>query len=176
MFSHETIRGHQVECLHIPQQCPVAKLAFGNCSWTGSYSDIKGHVKENHLELCCEYIEGDFKFLYRITNDMNVFCFIFAYNEIFFSSFEGKSNLFYAVLLYVGPPENAAKYKYKVEFVNKDDTEGVTIIHLTRSYNEGLYDVYDKGNCGKLHFHEVSRLKDKEDNVKFRLEIIRVGN
>jgi hypothetical protein len=35
-----------------------------------------------------------------------------------------KDDIFYAVLMYVGPVENAAKYKYKVEFVNKDDTEG----------------------------------------------------
>jgi E3 ubiquitin-protein ligase SIAH1 len=176
LFNHDTVGKHQKICLHIPQNCPVAKLAFGKCSWTGSYSDIKGHLKENHAEVCCEYVEGDFKFLYSLTKHMEIFCFIFAYNEIFFSLFQVKHDIFYAVVLYVGPVGNAAKYKYKVEFVDEDDTEGVTIMHLTRFCYEDLDDVYNSGNCGKLHYDVVSRLKDKEGNVKFKLEIIRVGN
>jgi hypothetical protein len=175
MFSHGTIVGHQVNCQHIPQKCPVARLVFGNCSWTGSYSDMKGHLKENHLEECCEYVEGDFKYLYVLNNCMKIFCFIFAYNEIFFSFFRENQGIFYAVLQYVGPPENAAKYKYKVEFVNKDDTEGVTIMHLTTSSDVELNDVYRLGSCGKLLFDVVNRLTDLQGNVKFKLEIIRVG-
>jgi uncharacterized protein involved in type VI secretion and phage assembly len=58
------------------------------------YSDIKGHLKENHLEECCEYVESDFKFLYRLTKYMKIFCFIFAYNEVFFPSFQGEDDTF----------------------------------------------------------------------------------
>jgi hypothetical protein len=149
---------------------------YAYCNWTGSYNDIKGHVRENHLDECCEYIEGDFKFLYGLNTQTKFFYFIFACNEIFFSVFEEKDNTFYAAVLYVGPAENAAKYKYKVEFVNKDDTEGVTIMHLTRSSGENLDDVYKSGKCGKLHYDVVSRLKDEKGNVKFKLEINIVGN
>jgi hypothetical protein len=162
--------------MYIPQVCPVAKLAFGECSWTGSYNDIKRHLQENHLEERCEYVEGDFKFLYKLTSHVKYCCFTFAYNEVFFSLFQEKDNIFYAVLLYVGPPENAAKYKYKVEFVNKDDTEGVTVMHLTGSFDENLDDVYSSGECGKLRYDVVSRLRDEEGKVKFKLEIIKVGN
>jgi len=178
-FSHDNIVGHQAKCRYIPQVCPVAKLAIGKCSWTGSYDDIKGHLEENHLEVCCEYVEGDFKFLYNLPSygsGIKLFCFIFAYNEVFFSLFLAERNVFYAVLLYVGPPENAAKYKYIVEFVNKDNTEGVTVMHLTRSSDENLDDVYNSGKCGKLLYEVMSRLKDEKGNVKFKLEISRVGN
>jgi hypothetical protein len=176
MFSHGTVGGHQVKCLHIPQKCPVSKLAFGNCSWTGSYSDIKGHLKENHLEECYEYVEGDFKYLYRLTSGMKFFCFIFAYSEIFFYLFQQKDHIFYNVLLYVGPAENAAKYKYKVEFVNEDNTEGVTIMYVTRCYDEDLDKVYGSGGCGKWPYEVMNYLKDKEGNVKFRLEIVSVSD
>jgi hypothetical protein len=144
--------------------------------WTGSYNDIKEHVKENHLAACYEYVEGDFKFLYGLDTGMKFFCFILAYNEIFLSIFEEKDNIFYAAVLYVGRAENAAKYKYKVEFVNTDDTEGVTIMHLTSRSDRYLDDVYRSGNCGKLHYDVVSRLKDEKGNLKFKLEVIRVGN
>ena len=175
-FSHDKTAGHQATCRYSPQVCPVAKLAFGNCSWTGSYNDIKGHLKENHLEECCEYVEGDFKFLYKLTNYMKWFCFIFAYNETFFSLFKATSDTFYVVLLYIGPSENAAKFKYKVEFVDKDNTEGVTVMHLTRSFDEDLDNVCSSSKCGNLRYDVVNRLRDEEGNVKFKLEIIRVAN
>ena len=107
---------------------------------------------------------------------MKYFRFMFAYSEIFFSLFLTKNSIFYAVLLYVGPSENAAKYKYKVEFVNEDNTEGVTVMHLTRSSGENMDDLYRSGKCGMLDFDVVSRLKDEQSNLKFKLEIIRIGN
>jgi E3 ubiquitin-protein ligase SIAH1 len=174
-FNYNTIGKHQDICPYIPQKCPAAKLAFGNCSWTGSYSDMKKHLKENHLELCCEYVEGDFKFLYGVCPQLRCFCFIFAHSEIFFSFFEENDNIFYAVLMYVGPAKNAAKYKYKVEFVDEDNTEGITVMHFTKWYNEGLQDIYASDKYGMLCYDQVSRLKDKISNVKYKLEIMRVG-
>ena len=176
MFSHAKIASHQATCRYIPQVCPFPKLAIRNCGWTGSYNDIKGHLKESHLEECCEYVEGDFKFLYKLTSGMECFCFIFAHNEVFYSLFQEKDNIFYAVLLYVGPAENATKYKYKVEFVNKDDTEGISVMHLTRSSDENLGNLYKSCNCGNLYYDVVRRLKDEEGNLKFKMEIIRIGN
>jgi hypothetical protein len=173
-FKHYKIFGHEAICRYSPQVCPVTKLAIGNCSWTGIYSDIKGHLKENHLEVCCEYVEGDFKYICYL-NDMKFFRFIFAYNEIFFSLFLEKDSVFYADLQYVGPSENAAKYKYKVEFVNKDDTEGVTVMHLTRSAGDNLNEFYRSSKCAKLHYDVVNRLRDEQGYLKFKLEIIRVG-
>jgi len=174
-FNHDKIAGHEATCQYIPQTCPVPKLTFGYCSWTGSYSDIKGHLKEDHVEECCEYVEADFKFLYKLTVGMKCFRFIFPYNEVFFSLFQEENNIFYAVLLYVGPAENAAKYKYRVEFVNKDNTAEVTVVHLTGRSGEYLEDVRRSGACGKLLYDVVSSLKDEEGNVKLKLEIISVG-
>ena len=176
IFEHDKIVGHQATCLYSQQVCPVAKLAIGTCSWTGSRKDIKGHLQENHLEVCCEYVEGEVKFIHKLDTYMKLFCFIFAYNEVFFSLFHWEISIFYIVLLYVGPSENAAEYKYKVEFVNKDDTEGVTVMHLTRSSDENLEDLYNSCNCGKLHSGVVSGLKDKNGNLKFKMEIIKIGN
>jgi hypothetical protein len=49
-------------------------------------------------------------------------------------------------------------------------------MHLTRSSNESLDNVYISGKCGKLHYGVANPLTDEEVNVKFKLEIIRVGN
>jgi hypothetical protein len=52
IFDHDKIAGHQAKCWYSLQVCPFAKLANGNCSWTGSYDDIRGHLKEIHPEKC----------------------------------------------------------------------------------------------------------------------------
>ena len=74
---------------------------------------------------------------------------------------------------YIDLLENAAKYTYKVEFVNKDNTEGVTIMCLTRSADENLRDIYRPGNGWKLRCNVLSRLGDEEGYLYFKVEIIR---
>jgi len=49
-------------------------------------------------------------------------------------------------------------------------------MHLTRRSDEHLDDLYRSGDCGKLHYNVVNRPKDEEGNLKFKLEIIRIGN
>ena len=53
----DAIVGHQAKCRYSPQVCPAAELATGNCSWTGSYSVIKGHFHSKRrikrLNFCC---------------------------------------------------------------------------------------------------------------------------
>ena len=176
VFEHDKIVGHQATCLYSQQVCPVAKLAFGTCSWTGCYKDIKVHLQENHSEVCCEYVEDDVKFMYNLTDGMKLFCFILAYNEIFVPVFQEKDNVFYAVVLYVGAAEKAAKYKYRVEFVNEDDTEGVTVMHLTRSSVENLFNIYTYGRCGKLHYDVVGRLANTMSRLKYKIEILKAGD
>jgi len=114
--------------------------------------------------------------MYNLTVGMKLFCFILAYNEIFVPVFQEKDNVFYAVVLYVGAAEKAAKYKYRVEFVNEDDTEGVTVMHLTRSSVENLFNIYTYGRCGKLHYDVVGRLANTMSRLKYKIEILKAGD
>ena len=77
---------------------------------------------------------------------------------------------------YIGTPENAVKYKYKVKFVNGNNTEGFTVMHMTRSFDEVVDDIFKSGNCGKLHYDVVNRLQTQKGDLKFKLEILRVGD
>jgi hypothetical protein len=131
---------------------------------------------QKHRGECYKYVVGNVRTIEKIGPRMCVSEFVFALNEVFFLRFQTNSDTLYAVLLYVGPSENAAKYKYKIEFINKDDTEGVTVMHLTRSFDENLDDIFKSGNCGKLHYDVVSRLENKERVLKFKTKIFRVGD
>jgi len=106
---------------------------------------------------------------------MRVSQFVFALNEVFFLIFHANDDTFYAVLQYIGPAENAAKYKYKVKLIDKDNTESVTVMHLTRSFDENLDDIFKAGNCVKVHYDVVRRLGTEEGGLKFKTRIFRVG-
>jgi len=43
-------------------------------------------------------------------------------------------------------------------------------------FYENLDDMYGASTCGTLHYDMVSRPKDEEGTMKFKLEIIRVGD
>jgi hypothetical protein len=102
--------------------------------------------------------------------------FLFAFNELFFQRFQRTGDIFYVSVCYVGHTENAAKYKYKVKFVNEDNTEGVWVKHLTSSFNTELMDLLRSTNCWKLHYDEVSHLTNEEADLKYKIEILRVGD
>jgi len=176
VFVHDTVREHQQRCHYRPQTCPVYKLPNVKCSWCGIYNDIKKHLMEEHRGDCYEYVDGKFRVLRNIEPCMILSRFVFALNEVFFLRFQANSDTLYAVLMYIGPAENAAKYKYKVKFVNKDDTESVTVMHLTRSFDENLDVVFKSGNCVKLHYDVVSRLETKERVLRYKTVIFRVGD
>jgi hypothetical protein len=83
--------------------------------------------------------------------------------------------MFSVVVQYIGPAENAAKYKYMVKFVNKYNTDGSTEMNRTRSFDENLENIFKSGNCGMIHFDVVSRLTAQKAYMKFELEILKVG-
>jgi hypothetical protein len=147
----------------------VCKGLNVKCSWTGICNDIKKHLLEEHRGECYENVDGIFRVVSNIEPCMILSQFVFALNEVFVLRFQANRDIFYAVLLYIGPAENAAKYKYKVKFVNKNHTEGVTLMHLTRSFDENLDDIFKSGNCGKLHYDVVRRLDSKDGGLKFNL-------
>jgi hypothetical protein len=131
---------------------------------------------EKHRGDCYEYVGGKYRVLKNIAVPMSLSQFVFALNEVFFLRFQANNDTLYAALQYIGPAENAAKYKYKVKFANKDNTEGVTVMHLTRSFGDKLDDVFKSGNCGKVHYDVVRRLRDESFKLKFKIEILRVGD
>jgi hypothetical protein len=38
--------------------CPVHKLNLGICTWTGTASDMKTHLKEAHIDICVDLRDG----------------------------------------------------------------------------------------------------------------------
>ena len=173
-----TLVEHQAKCPNGKLTCPAVKhpLNIQPCDWTGNYKEVKNHLMEKHLEMCVDYGEVESRTLHEFSTLCGFHKFVFVYDEVFFRTGGMMNDMFYVVVQYIGQPENAAKYQYRVKSVNKVNTEGVTDIHLARSFNENLDEVFKSENCWKLHFDVVSSLQTQEGDLKFRLEILKVGN
>jgi hypothetical protein len=139
--------------------------------WIGNYDQLKNHLKEKHGDKCYDYGEAELRTVKGFHNISEYYEFIFAFNEVFFKKFVHRGDSFHISVFYIGHTENAAKYKYRVEFVNEDNTAAVSVMHLTSSFNEELKRSLSFPTYWKLHFGEVSHLTNKEADLKYKIEI-----
>jgi hypothetical protein len=112
--------------------------------------------------------------LIRVTPDTKHSKLIFTQNDIFFSCSEIQNGIFYSVLQYVGPADNAVKYQYKLEFFNKERTETLAVTLLARSLDEDLSEVYNSGNCVKLYPEQFNRFVNERSELEFSIDVMTV--
>jgi hypothetical protein len=177
VFAHDKLNEHTAICRYGKLKCPTDRLSSiweQKCGWTGKYNEVKNHLMEKHLEDCIDYGEVESRSFHNHGTPAWFNKYVFVYDEVFFRKFDDNNGIFYVDLQYIGPAENAAKYKYKVKFVNEDNTEGVTVMHLARSFDEECEKVFKLENCGTLQSDVVKRLKTPQGCLKFKLEILKV--
>ncbi|PSN35350.1 hypothetical protein C0J52_22156 [Blattella germanica] len=175
-FSPGQIASHHASCRFSPQVCPLEKLRKVKCDWTGSVGEIKKHLKDEHKEQCLEYTGRHSLVLCGVKPTCGYFRVIFAHNEIFYRHFQIRNGALYATLQYIGPSENAAKFRYKVIFVNKANTECITFSQAARGISENLEDIFNSGNCVKLHYDIASRFVNDNEDLYIGMEIFKMGH
>ena len=178
IYKLDLIDGHQQKCQYIPQPCPVNKLDLGTCTWTGISSSIMSHLKQAHNNVCFDYYGRGF-FGYRpiqisgVTPDTKHCKLIFTHNAVFYSHSEIKNGIFYSVMQYVGPAADAGKYRYKLQFVNKNGMEDAMCLPV-RSLDENLNEVHNSGNCVKFYPDQYNEYANERSELSFSMEIITI--
>jgi hypothetical protein len=143
------------------------------CSWRGNLADLKEHITTVHSEWSLEPRGSFTTDLVDIKPSRRYSYIIFAYDEIFYKHFSVKNGNFWGVLQYIGPKENAAKFRYKIVFDSNDDSGSITVCHVTRSFEESMDDIRGTGKCIKLHYDVVKNFVNAKNNLKFHMEIFR---
>ena len=166
---------HQTKCPYDQLQCPAAEhpLCMEACDWAGNHKEVKNHLVDKHLDMCVDYGEVESKTVHAVSTIWDFHKFVFAYDEVFFRTAGIMNDKFCVAVLYIGPSENAAKFKYRIKLVKKNNTEGVTVMHSTRSFDENVDDVFKSENCGKLNFDEVNHPESQESDLKFKIEVLK---
>jgi hypothetical protein len=81
---------------------------------------MKTHLKHAHSDLCLD-VSGRGSFLISgVTPTAKYSKVIRVCSDVFYICCEIQNGILYAVLQYFGPAEEADKYQYKVELLNKE--------------------------------------------------------
>jgi hypothetical protein len=88
---------------------------------------------------------------------------IFAFGEVF--RYRQRLNtiqkVFYILVQYVGPQEEASRYKYEVELCSRSGAQKVTVIgNVTLHYQQDTDAVYEAGNCVTLDYDVVKSVAE----------------
>ena len=119
IYSFDLIYEHQQKCQYGPQLCPVNKLNIGPCTWIGTCSSIKSHLKQAHTDICKDYYgryQGPIH-ISGVTPDIGRDKFIFVGNAVFCSCSKIENGAFYSDLHYIGPAAETAKYRKRCDLV-----------------------------------------------------------
>lgn len=138
---------HEISCLYRIHKCLLGHP--GSCSWEGLRTDILQHAKEKH-EVCAfdsrvdrfsEYEE------WKETMEGAVLCTLSE--ELFLLRKKRDSNKrkYYEAVQYIGPVENALKYRYKHHLVSPDGHKEMTVKCTAQSDTESMEQIIKTGKC-----------------------------
>jgi len=99
---------------------------------------------------------------------------IFFYSDVHYCCCEIKRGIFYSVLQYIGTADDAAKYKYKLEFFSKERTECLTVTQLARSLDEDLSEILNSGNSLKLYPEQFNGFKNENGELTFEWRYVKL--
>jgi len=171
-FPIALIREHEDVCQFGPFDCPLNYRI--KCSWTGPLTEIKGHVLHKHKELLrrVRTLGLTKPNLLKFNKDKIYVDILLSNNNLFFEACEIIGDAFYHIIQYIGPEKEASQFKYK--FVLESGAEEITVCSVASSYITDVKEVYSTGKCVKLFCDTIERFLDKDRNLQFQVEILKV--
>ena len=133
------------------------------------------HLKRTHTDVCVSISDRGSFLISGVTPATKYLKVFFIYRDVFYCCCEIQNGIFYCVLQYIGPAEDAAKFRYKVEeFFNKERTENLAVIRSARRLDEDLSEVHNSGNCVKLHPQQFNGFINENGELTFLMEIRKI--
>jgi hypothetical protein len=170
--SVDFIIDHQSACVYAPFICPFLKVS--KCTWSDILKNLKKHLLESHSEDVREQNGETYLIINPDSMELKGCKVMFAYNEIFFIYIQRRVNNYCIVVTYVGKPENASKYGYKISFKKSGSIENITVCHVSRSVNEELKNIFQSGDCFKLPYELLKRYVTHDGHLRYTLQIFKV--
>jgi E3 ubiquitin-protein ligase SIAH1 len=167
----DLVRAHEGVCHYAAYKCPFMKEK--QCPWADLLSNLKGHLLDSHGEDLKTQLEETGLIINTDSVELKGSKVIFAHNEIFYVHILRRMNNYYIVVRYVGTPENASKYGYRICFKKMDDTESITVCHVVRSAAEDLDQIYQAGDCFSLPLDVLKRFVTHDANLPYKLMILK---
>ena len=98
---------------------------------------------------------------------------VFAFDQVFLQRSRLQDCKFYSAVQYVGPKENAFKYRYEFELCSNKGYYKITVGCLTHSDADDLQSVNKAGKCVRLDYDVIKRYM-YEDKLPYKLRIYKL--
>ncbi|XP_069689592.1 E3 ubiquitin-protein ligase sina-like isoform X2 [Periplaneta americana] len=172
VFPLALVTKHQAVCPHRPYECP---LSLGShCAWKGPLSVIKKHVIESHGRYARIGAEST-SVLNDVSNTPAYSLVIFAFDQVFLQKSRLQDCKFYSAVQYIGPKENASKYRYEFQLSTSKGHHKILVGNMTYSDSEDLQSVNKAGNCVRLDYDIIKRFM-YDDKLPYKLRLFRIDD
>jgi hypothetical protein len=116
---------------------------------------ISRNMQKKYLNKYCIYVGGVPRTFREFTAAKPYYKFTFTLNEVVYCTVPLNDNIFLLFCSTLVPLKMLLNVNTKVEFIHK-----VRVINFGRHFAENVGYVFRSGNCVKLHYDEVSHLKN----------------
>jgi E3 ubiquitin-protein ligase SIAH1 len=166
------ITDHQAVCAYAPYVCPFVDEK--TCAWADAQCHLKEHLLKGHAEDVREQNGATYLIINTDSTVLKGCKIVFAHNEIFCVHIQRRLRSYYIAVRYIGAPENASKYAYKIRFSKWNSVESIVVCHVSRSFTEKVDEIFESGNCFKLPCELLKRFVIHSTNLPYKLEIFKV--
>jgi flagellar basal body rod protein FlgB len=133
---------------------------------------MKKHVTEAHRRYMRVGAEST-SVLNNVSNTPGYSLVIFAFEEVFLQKSRLHEKKFYSAVQYIGPKENASKYRYEFQLSTGNEHQKLIVGHLVLSSSDQLQDVNKDGNCVRLDYDVIKRFM-YEDKLPYKLRLYKI--
>jgi hypothetical protein len=134
---------------------------------------MKQHVKEVHGRYMRVGAEST-SVLHNVSETPGYSLVIFAFEEVFLQKSRLHDKKFYSAVQYIGPKENASKYRYEFQLSTGNEHQKLIVGHLVHSSSDDLQSVNKEGNCVRLDY-DVIKPFVYEDKLPYKLRLYKIG-
>jgi hypothetical protein len=171
MQTIQDITKHQISCLYRMHKCLLGHPQ--SCSWEGLRTDILQHVKEKHEDRAFDtrsYRFSEYEH-WKETMESAVLC-TFS-EEIFWlrNKTDSDKRKYYEAVQYIGPAENASKYRYEHHLVSPGGQKEVTMKCTARCDTESMKQITESGTCFMIDYDSAKAFVGRNGRIGWRVTI-----
>jgi hypothetical protein len=100
---------------------------------------------------------------------------IFAFEQVFLQKSKLQDCKFYSALQYIGPKENATRFRYEFELATRRGHQRVIVGNLVHSQSDDFISVFRAANCVRLDYDVIKRFM-YEDKLPYKLRLYRIDD
>jgi E3 ubiquitin-protein ligase SIAH1 len=169
----EVLKKHESVCPYRMYHCLVAE--DNGCTWTGPRSDLVLHTEKNHAEHMyrsdiCRIKHEEFNF-----QEQRKFSRIISFrDEIFWfrSEWYPLERMLYEVVHYIGPQENASKYKYEHKLVSPSGDQKLVIENIVKCQSDVRENIHEFENCFLMHYKILKKFAQDGTALEYTVKVL----